>query len=298
MNTKFSVAMSVYKNDKPSQLREALESICSQSYPASEIYLVIDGPIGEELQSVIDEYAEKYGNFTVNQLSKNGGLGNALKIAVENCKYDLIMRMDSDDISAPGRFYKQIKAYEEAPVDVLGGWTLGFIGDLENGQVSSAERKITHEEIKAQISKKNPISHVTVLFRREAVLKAGNYLDLFYHEDYYLWVRMIETGATFRNIPEFLVYVRLGKDMSSRRGGLRYYKAEKFLRQYMLSNRFITRTCYIKEMAVRFVYQLLIPSWLRNQLVMRFKRKYLTRDEVSRILENNLSEDKVYNEQR
>lgn len=298
MNTKFSVAMSVYKNDKPSQLREALESICSQSYPASEIYLVIDGPIGEELQSVIDEYAEKYGNFTINQLPTNGGLGNALKIAVENCKYDLIMRMDSDDISAPGRFYKQIKAYEEAPVDVLGGWTLGFIGDLENGQVSSAERKITHEEIKAQISKKNPISHVTVLFRREAVLKAGNYLDLFYHEDYYLWVRMIETGATFRNIPEFLVYVRLGKDMSSRRGGLRYYKAEKFLRQYMLSNRFITRTCYIKEMAVRFVYQLLIPSWLRNQLVMRFKRKYLTRDEVSRILENNLSEDKVYNEQR
>jgi hypothetical protein len=206
--------------------------------------------------------------------------------------------MDSDDISAPGRFYKQIKAYEEAPVDVLGGWTLGFIGDLENGQVSSAERKITHEEIKAQISKKNPISHVTVLFRREAVLKAGNYLDLFYHEDYYLWVRMIETGATFRNIPEFLVYVRLGKDMSSRRGGLRYYKAEKFLRQYMLSNRFITRTCYIKEMAVRFVYQLLIPSWLRNQLVMRFKRKYLSKEEVRRILENNVSEDKVYNEQR
>ncbi len=298
MNTKFSVAMSVYKNDKPSQLQEALESICTQSYPASEIYLVIDGPIGDELQSVIDEYAEKYGNFTVNQLSANGGLGNALKIAVENCKYDLIMRMDSDDISAPGRFYKLIKAYEEEPVDVLGSWTLGFIGDLYTGQVSSAKRKLTDEEIKGEIGKKNPISHVTVFFRRDAVLKAGNYIELFYHEDYYLWVRMAELGATFRNIPEYLVYVRLGRDMAARRGGLGYYKAEKFLRRYMLSKGIISYMCYIKEMAIRFAYQLLIPASLRNCLVMRVKRKYLSKEEVSRILENNVSEDKEYNEQR
>lgn len=292
MNTKFSVAMSVYKNDKPSQLREALESICTQSYPASEIYLVIDGPIGEELQSVIDEYAEKYGNFTNNQLPTNGGLGNALKIAVENCKYDLIMRMDSDDISAPGRFYKLIKAYEEEPVDVLGSWTLGFVDDLYTGQVSSAKRKLTDEEIKAMVGKKSPMSHVTVLFRRDAVLKAGNYMDLFYHEDYYLWARMIQSGATFRNIPEYLVYVRLGRNQASRHGGMKYFKAEKFLRQYMLENGITTRKSYIKEMTIRVVYQLLIPPFLRNYLAMRFKRKYLTRDEVDAILNKNLSEDK------
>lgn len=292
MNIKFSVAMSVYKNDKPSQLQEALESICTQSYPASEIYLVIDGPIGDELQSVIDEYAEKYGNFTINQLSTNGGLGNALKIAVENCKYDLIMRMDSDDISAPGRFYKQIKAYEEEPVDVLGGWTLGFVDDLNTGAVSCAKRKLTDAEIKVQIGKKSPMSHVTVLFRRDAVLKAGNYMELFYHEDYYLWARMIESGATFRNIPEYLVYVRLGRNQASRHGGMKYFNAEKFLRKFMLENGITTRKSYIKEMTIRVVYQLLIPPFLRNYLAMRFKRKYLTRDEVDAILNKNLSEDK------
>jgi glycosyltransferase involved in cell wall biosynthesis len=107
---KFSVAMSVYKNDSPDQLRLALDSICEQSYPADEIYLVVDGPIGAPLDEVIEYYSTKYGNFTVNRLAENGGLGNALRIAVEKCRNDLIIRMDSDDISAPGRFEKQINA--------------------------------------------------------------------------------------------------------------------------------------------------------------------------------------------
>ncbi len=294
MNTKFSVAMSVYKNDKPEQLREALESICTQSYPASEIYLVIDGPIGAELQAVIDAYSAQYGNFTINQLEKNGGLGNALRIAVENCKYDLIARMDSDDISAPGRFYKQIQAYEADPVDVLGGWTLGFIGDLESGQVSAAKRKLTDQDIKAQLGSKSPVSHVTVLFRRSAVIGAGNYMDLFYHEDYYLWARMIEKGCSFKNIPEYLVYVRLGYDQATRHGGKKYYEAEKFLRQYMLEHGLSSKSVYRKEMVIRFVYQRIIPPRLRNYLAMKFKRHFISAEEVKRILDDNDRKDREY----
>lgn len=288
-SVRFSVAMSVYKNDDPEQLRLALDSICTQSLPAEEIYLVVDGPIGDELHTVIEEYQGKYGNFTVNRLPQNGGLGNALKIAVEGCRNDLIFRMDSDDISAPGRFEKQIRAYLQEPADVLGGFTLGFVGDLQSGKVSSARRKLTNDEIVKQIGIKSPMSHVTVLFRRSAVLKAGNYQDLFYHEDYYLWARMIKAGCTFRNIPEYLVYVRLGEDQAKRHGGRKYFKAEKFLRHYMLKNGLCTRGCYFKQMAIRVVYQLLIPAGLRNDLAMKYKRHYLTREEVQEIIESNMS---------
>lgn len=284
---KFSVAMSVYKNDKPDQLDVALGSICEQSLPADEIYLVIDGPIGEELQSIIDRYAAQYGNFTINQLEKNAGLGNALRLAVENCKYDLILRMDSDDISAPGRFKKQIEAYKEEPADVLGGWTLGFCDSLDDEKISRAQRKLTHEEIIKLLPRRSPMSHVTVLLNRQAVLKAGNYQDLFYHEDYYLWARMIQSGAKFRNIPEYLVYVRLGKDQARRHGGKKYYKAGAFLRKYMLKNGLSTRSTYVKETAIRIVYQLLIPAGLRNHLAMKYKRKYLSRAEVDEILRKN-----------
>lgn len=290
----FSVAMSVYKNDDPAQLDQALESICTQSLPADEIFLVIDGPIGDALQQVIDRYAAQYGNFTIRQLEQNGGLGQALKLAVEECRYDLIVRMDSDDISAPGRFQKQIEAYKENPADVIGGWTLGFDGDLQNGQVSCAKRKLTHDEIVRQLPCKSPMSHVTVLFRREAVLKAGNYQHLHYHEDYYLWTRMIEAGCTFRNIPEYLVYVRVGRDQARRHGGGTYFKAGAQLRRYMLEHGLCDRTTYLKQSAIRVVYQLLIPAGLRNWLSMKFKRKFLPREEVDRILQHNIEQDSPY----
>lgn len=287
----FSVAMSVYKNDKPEQLSRALESICTQSLPADEIFLVIDGPIGDELWAVINKYADTYGNFTIWPLEKNGGLGNALCIAVENCKYDLILRMDGDDISAPGRFKKQIEAYKEEPADVLGGWTLGFVDSIEDGPVSSARRKLTNDEIVRLLPRRSPMSHVTVLLRREAVLKAGNYKPLHYHEDYYLWARMIEAGCTFRNIPEYLVYVRLGRDQATRHGGWKYFKAGAFLRKYMLKNKLCGFGTYCKESLIRVVYQLIIPPRLRNYLAMKYKRKYLTREEVNKILRENKERD-------
>lgn len=287
----FSVAMSIYKNDDPNQLRIALESICSQSYQPSEIYLVIDGPVGENLQNIVNEFTAKYDFFTVNQLEKNGGLGNALKIAVENCKYEIITRMDSDDISAPGRFKRQLDAFVSSNVDVLGGWTLGFFGDLETGDVSAFNSKLTNEEIYKQIGVRTPVSHVTAMFRKESVLGAGNYQDLFYHEDYYLWARMINKGYVFKNIPEYLVYVRCGEDASARHGGWKYFSAEKFLRNYMLKNHICSFGTYIKQMAARVIYQLILSPKLRVGIDKKFKRKYLTRKQADEILEKNRQYD-------
>ena len=39
-------------------------------------------------------------------IEQNQGLGNALRVALDNCKYELVARMDSDDVSQPYRFQK------------------------------------------------------------------------------------------------------------------------------------------------------------------------------------------------
>lgn len=287
-NIKFSVAMSLYKNDKPEQLREALESICTQSYPADEIFLVVDGPVGEDLDSIVREYSDKYGNFTLKRLETNAGLGNALRIAVEECKNDLIVRMDSDDISAPGRFAKLVEEYTREPADVLGSWAIGFVGDLyTTDMISCSRRPLKHDDIIKRLPHRSPMSHVTVMLRREAVIRSGNYKDLFYHEDYYLWARMIQAGCTFRNIPEYLMYVRLGVDKAKRHGGKRYYKAGAFLRKYMLKNNLMSRFSYIKETIIRVVYQLVLPPRVRNYFAMKYNKVYLTRTEADEIINNN-----------
>lgn len=285
---KFSVAMSLYKNDKPEQLRDALESICTQSYPADEIFLVIDGPVGEELDSIVSEYSAKYGNFTIKRLEENKGLGNALRIAIEECRNELVVRMDSDDISAPGRFAKLVQEYKREPSDVIGSWAIGFVGDLyTTNMISCSRRPLKHEEIIKRLPHRSPMSHVTVMLRKEAVLKAGNYKDLFYHEDYYLWARMIQAGCTFRNIPEFLVYVRLGVDKAKRHGGIKYYKAGAFLRKYMLKNKLMSFFSYLKETAIRIVYQLILPPQVRNYFAMKYNKIYLTREEADEIINKN-----------
>lgn len=293
-NIKFSVAMSIYKNDDPEQLKVALDSICDQSVPPSEIFVVRDGPVGDDLKNVIDCFCRKYpGLFTIWELEKNGGLGNALNIAVLNCKYDIIARMDSDDISMPGRFEKQLRAFVESDVDVLGGWTVGFFGDLSEGSLSTFNPKLTNEELHKQIGIRTPVSHVTAMFKRESVLSAGNYLDLFYHEDYYLWARMMKGGCKFMNIPEYLVFVRCGDKAAARHGGIKYFHAERFLRSYLLKNKLCTFFTYITQMAARFIYELLLPAKLRVVIDKRFKRKFLSRGEADCLLSKLTNSEKV-----
>lgn len=287
-NIPFSVAMSVYKNDNPEYLKVALDSICEQSYLPDEIFLVEDGPLGEKLEGIIEDYSQKYPFFTIWKEKENGGLGNALKIAVCNCRNELILRMDSDDISAPGRFEKQIEEYQKEPVDVLGGWTLGFFGDLKTGDISAFRPPLNDIDIKKAMKHTTAVSHVTVLLNKKAVLNAGNYKDLYYHEDYYLWIRMIESGCTFRNIPEHLVYVRCGENQASRHGGRKYFRAEKYLRRYMLDHGFLTKGLYIKEMGIRMLYQIVMTSQMRCFVDKKLKRKYLERKEANAILSKSI----------
>ena len=133
--TKFSVLLSVYFKEKRENLKLALKSIYEdQILKPNEIVLVEDGPLSEELYSEIDYQLENLnGILKIVKLEKNSGLGNALKEGVLHCNYEWIARMDTDDISYPERFLKQVKFIENNPnVDVLGTFMTEFIDDRNN----------------------------------------------------------------------------------------------------------------------------------------------------------------------
>ena len=121
---RYSVLMSVYKNDDADFLKIALESIYDQQMrKPDEVVVVFDGPLNERLYAVLEEFRKgreevvKYFPQKVNR-----GLGEALRIGSELCTGDYILRMDSDDISDKERFAKQIAYVEAHPeVDALGG---------------------------------------------------------------------------------------------------------------------------------------------------------------------------------
>lgn len=271
----FTVCTSVYKNDNPEYLKVALDSLLvNQIVKPTEIVLVQDGPVPEETSRVLQDYIDNYGeSFLLIKLEKNGGLGNALKIGVENAKYDIIARMDSDDIAAPDRFEKQIAYLEGHPeCDIVGGQITEFIGGPSN-IVGRREVPLDNEDIYRYMKSRCAFNHPTVMFRKSAVLSVGNYKDWFWNEDYYLWIRMMMNGCVMANLPDVLVNMRSGLDQYSRRGGKRYFDSEIGIKKLMLDNGLITRTEYLINYLERFIIQLLLPNSVRGWVFRTFARR-------------------------
>lgn len=269
----FSIAMSVYKSDNPSFFDRALSSITElQTVMPDEIVLVVDGPVSDELNKVIAKYEKKYDVFNVIRLEKNGGLGNALKIAVENARNELIARMDSDDVSAPTRFEEQLNYLTAHPqTDIVGGDITEFIGAEEN-IVGKRVVPQTNEQIREYMKTRCAMNHVSVMYKKSSVQAAGGYQDWFWNEDYYLWIRMWLNNAVFANTGTVLVNVRVGEEMYQRRGGDKYFKSEKGLQDYMLQHKMIGVSTYIKNVGKRLIVQKLLPNKLRGWVFRTFAR--------------------------
>lgn len=270
----FSVAMSVYKSDNPDFFDRALSSITDeQTIIPNEIVLVVDGPVSNEINNVIDKYEKKYEIFNVIRLEQNGGLGNALKIAVKNATHELIARMDSDDVSVSTRFEEQLKYFEINPgIDIVGGDITEFIGE-ENNIVGKRSVPVSNDSIREYMKTRCAMNHVSVMYKKKSVESAGGYQDWFWNEDYYLWIRMWLNGAVFANTGSVLVNVRVGEEMYQRRGGSKYFESEKGLQDYMLKNKMINHSTYIKNVAKRLIIQKLMPNKLRGWVFRTFARK-------------------------
>lgn len=273
--TTFSVITSVYRNDKPAFVARALESITiAQSVKPDEVVLVVDGPVPDELRNLIIYAVQSTPSlYKVIWLPENKGLGNALRVGVENAKYDIVARMDSDDVSTPDRFEKQIAYMEAHPeCDVVGGQITEFI-DSESNIIGKREVPCKHDEIFTWLKGRCPFNHVSVTMLRSRVVAIGNYLDWHYNEDYYLWIRMAEAGYRFANLPDTLVNVRVGKEMYARRGGWKYFKSEKGLQDYMLKHKMISLPRYCYNVLGRFVIQVAMPNKLRGFIFQKLFRK-------------------------
>ena len=168
---KYSVLMSVYKNDNPEFLKIALESIYEkQTRKPDEIVVVFDGELTDELYAVLNKFRENKENVVFYYPQEtNQGLGEALRIGSEKCTGDYIFRMDSDDISVPERFEKQINYIENnSEIDVLGA-TIGEFNNTPNEELRLRVCPEKHNDIMRMGKKRNPMNHVTVCIKRTAL---------------------------------------------------------------------------------------------------------------------------------
>ena len=273
MKEKYSVLMSVYRNEKPGILRDSMQSIYDQTVPTDDFVLICDGPLTKRLDDVIDEMQKKFGkSLRVIRLPENHGLGYCLRMGIGECKNDLVARMDADDVTVKERCEKELEVFAENPeLSVVGGLVAEFEVTIED--VKSI-RKVpeTNEEIIKFAKWRNPMNHPTVMFKKSDVLAVGNYPEIRRCQDYYLWVNMLMAGYKFYNIQEVLVNMREDKATFERRSGWQYFKHMKKLIDVMKENKFISTSQYIAIASLR-LYSAMAPNWLRKAMFEKFMRE-------------------------
>ena len=236
----YSVLMSVYHKEKPEYLKQAIESIQTQTLSTNDFVLVCDGPLNEQLDDVIATKQQEMGDtLNVVRLAKNGGLGNALNEGIKYCKNELVARMDSDDIAYPDRCEKQIAVFNtHSEVSICSGIVEEFTTDPNTVDTRRVPPE-TNAEIIEFAKKRNPFNHPCVMYKKSAVEAVGSYQDFYLLEDYYLWLRMLMAGYQGYNIQEPLLHMRAGSDMYLRRAGWKYAKTavgDKYVYEYMAKN--------------------------------------------------------------
>lgn len=251
---KFSVLIPVYFKEQPIFFEKALSSVLSQNYMPDEVVIVEDGPLTEDLYQVIEQKKTSYPNLIKTiKLEENMGVGFAMNFGLKHCKNQYIARMDTDDIAHPDRFLKQMTYLNEHPeVDIIGSFIEEF-HDIPGDMKRYREVPVDHKEIIRYAKLRCPINHVTAIFKKSMVLKAGSYTNTKNSfEDYPLWYRMIKAGARFYNFPEALVYVRIGNNMDIRRRGPEYFKHELIFFKAMRADGFITALQFYVGIAARW----------------------------------------------
>jgi glycosyltransferase involved in cell wall biosynthesis len=248
----FSVLMALYSRESSEHLKQSVQSLLSQTARPSQIVIVKDGLLSEQLERALETFLDEYpGLFSVVPLQAHVGLGRALNHGLLACDHELIARMDADDVSHPERFQKQVRFMQDnVDIDVVGSWISEFV-ERQSNVVSFRKVPKSHEEIYQFGKFRNPTNHMTVMYRKNAVLKSGNYLEFPFFEDYFLWVRMLLNDMRFANLQEPLVFVRIGKDMIDRRRGFEYLRREIAFHRTLYDFGYVTFLEFLRNVIVR-----------------------------------------------
>ncbi|MDU5071009.1 glycosyltransferase [Finegoldia magna] len=264
--------MSVYYKERPEYLRQAMKSIFNQTVLTNDFVLICDGPLTEELDAVINEFKHIHEDIlNVYRIENNVGLGNALNLGISECKNELVARMDSDDISRKQRCEKQLEIFEkDDSIDIVSGTIEEFVGDIKNVK-SCRNLPEKNQDIIKFAKSRSPFNHACIMYKKNKVIEAGSYKDFYFLEDYYLWIRMLNSGCHGYNIQEPLLWVRAGNDMYKRRSGIKYVKSQKNLLTYMKKIGFINKLEFIIGVLIRTCVSL-SPNLLRKYLYNNFLR--------------------------
>ena len=213
---KVSILMGIY--NCALTLREAVDSILSQTFTDWELILCEDGS-KDETYAIAQEYRRQYPDRIVLLRNENNmGLNHTLNRCLQAASGEYCARMDGDDLSLPDRFEKQVAFLDAHPEYAIVSTPMIFFDEQgEWGRNQMIERPQRDDFIHH-----SPVHcHAPCMIRREAYLAVGGYtedLRMLRFEDVNLWYKLYAAGYQGYNLSEPLYMMRDGREAAGRRG--------------------------------------------------------------------------------
>lgn len=265
--------MSVYYKDSPEWLKQSIGSMLKQTVEPAEFIIVKDGPVTQKINKVLDHYKKSHPElFNIIQLKENVGLGLALRTGIENCHNEYIARIDADDYAVPKRVETQLNIFKKHPELGLVGSNVEEFSDTIDNVISHVVLPEKHQDIYSFAKKRCPFRHPSLLYKKSAVLTAGNYRSYHLCEDYDLYTRLLQTGCKCFNIQKPLTYMRVDKDFYKRRGGIKYLKSILKFKNEQVATGFFSKKDYVVS-ATPHIITCLMPNALRDWTYRKLLRR-------------------------
>lgn len=215
---KVSVLMPTYNTD-PQHLREAIESILSQTYTDFEFLILDDCSPNPEVREVIKSYKDSRIRYFENE--ENLGISNSRNKLLDLAEGEYLAVFDHDDVSMPLRLELQIEFLDNNPeVGVLGS----AVEETPKGNI--LKYPSDNDDIEDYLMFKCAVVHSSSMLRKKVLTDNSICYENAYSpaEDYMLWVRLI--GKTkFANIPEILLHYRVHAQNTTHRSWNRMQSA-------------------------------------------------------------------------
>lgn len=234
MNPKVTVLMPAYNAGK--YISDAIRSVLDQSFTDFELLIVDDGSSDDSV-SVIRSFNDPRIHLLI---QRNSGISVALNTGLAESKGVYIARFDADDICLPQRLDRQVLFLDGHPAHLVIGSDAEYIA--ENGEHLFDFQCAGHSyrDILGNLYKVCPFIHSAVMYRKDAILRAGGYsLHAHNFEDYLLWVQVLRLGKGC-NLHEALIKVRINPasvTIDEKWRGVRFRR----LKQEIIQKGFVTK---------------------------------------------------------
>lgn len=215
-------------------LEEAVHSVQKSTYKNFEVLLVDDGS-SDKSKHLCRDLQKQYKNVRFYAFEKNKGLGRVLNFAIAKAHGEFICRLNQDDIMLPFRLKTQVDFMQKNEEVVAVGSCIKLFED--NGHYQIMQFLPTDEEIKKVWHIISPFADPSVMYRKQAAIKAGLYKQEFWPaDDTHLWYRLGMIGK-LANIQKPLVEVRWHDKAASvkhfRRLAISTYNMHRWAHEYV-----------------------------------------------------------------